>query len=549
MTETFRRKGGQRVVPGQTQELEILSTVVASAPTAMAIVGPDVRLLAFNRAFLDIFDIPPDTIFIGDPLEKLFRYFADHGEFGEGENEKKIRESLRRAVGCGARQYEWMTRSKRTLAVSHQPLRAGGSVTTFADVTERREKESLLKRAWSLAEGERARLADWADVSNDWFWEADGEGRLTFVSEGFEAALGQPAGTRLGRMLFDIASEPIDTTDPACIFLNAAIRERRPFRDVQFAISVDGIRRHISTSGKPIFDAGKQFHGYRGTSRDVTHRVRAERGLEQQADMLRAMVDKLDLARANAVQALAEADRANKSKSYFLASMSHELRTPLNAIIGFSELLEGGLFGPLNPRYVEYARDIHNSGRYLLRLINDILDQSKIDAGKLELYDQQVDLRDIIGECQRLLRDKADEKRIGLWTRLPPETPALRGDRLRLKQVLLNLLSNAIKFTLKGGQVGVTISRPGNGGVAICVEDTGIGMRPESIPLALEPFRQVESPFARHHEGTGLGLPLSRSLVELHGGTLTIDSQLDKGTKVRVWLPAERVAAAPPAKA
>ena len=511
-------------------------------PTALGVVGPDARLLAFNRCFLDVLDIPPETVFVGDPLEKLIRYFAERGDYGDGDVETQVRENLRRSISYGSRHYEWRTAAGRVLEISHKALSGGGFATTIADVSERQEKESLLRRAWSLAEGERARLSDWADISNDWFWEADETGRLTFVSGGFETALGLPASAALGRLFFDIGSEPVKHGDPVWQALIDALQERRAFREFQFVTSVDGMRRYISTSGKPIYDAERQFRGYRGTSRDVTTRVRAEQGLEQQAEMLRAMVDKLDTARANAVNALTEADRANRSKSYFLASMSHELRTPLNAIIGFSELLTNALFGPLDRRYVEYARDIHVSGRYLLRLINDILDQSKIDAGRLELYDETVDLKDLIGECQRLLRERADEKNIRLRMAVPADTPLLRADRLRLKQVLLNLLSNAIKFTLDGGQVRITVSRPPQGGVVIAVEDTGIGMRPESIPLALEPFRQVESPFARHHEGTGLGLPLARSLVDLHGGTLTLESELTKGTVVRVFLPGARLA-------
>jgi PAS domain S-box-containing protein len=540
MNDTFQRKGAARAA-SRGRDFEILSTVIASVPTALAVVGPDARLLSFNRSFLDVLDIPPETLFAGDPLEKLLRYFAERGDYGEGDVETQVRENLRRALGSGRRHYQWRVAGGRRLEISHKALQGGGFVTTIADVSERQDKEALVRRAWSLAEGERARLTDWADVSNDWFWEADETGKLTFVSSGFETALGLPPSGAIGRLFFDIGSEPARPGDPVWNPLTGALRQRRPFREFQFAVAIDGMRRYISTSGKPVYDSDNAFRGYRGTGRDVTMRVRAEQGLEQQAEMLRGMVDKLDTARANAVKALAEADRANKSKSYFLASMSHELRTPLNAIIGFSELLTNQLFGTLDRRYVEYARDIHVSGRYLLRLINDILDQSKIDAGRLELYDEVVDLKDLIAECLRLLRDRADEKSIRLRMVVPADTPALRGDRLRLKQVLLNLLSNAIKFTLEGGRVVVSAARPSQGGVSISVEDTGVGMRPESIPLALEPFRQVESPFARHHEGTGLGLPLARSLVDLHGGALTLESEPGKGTVVRVALPAERL--------
>jgi two-component system cell cycle sensor histidine kinase PleC len=239
--------------------------------------------------------------------------------------------------------------------------------------------------------------------------------------------------------------------------------------------------------------------------------------------------------------ALKAETRANAAKSDFLALMSHELRTPLNAIIGFSEVLGTEMLGPIgHPRYREYANDVHGAGKHLLALINDILDLSKAAAGKFELACEEIAPADIVTECVRLTRGKAHEGGLRLTSDMAPGLPNLMVDRLRFKQALLNLCSNAIKFTPPGGSVHVTARQAGDDSFVLTVRDTGIGMTPEQIPVALEPFRQVASPFARNAEGTGLGLALVKSLIECHDGRLEIESALHKGTTVRLILPAER---------
>ena len=240
-------------------------------------------------------------------------------------------------------------------------------------------------------------------------------------------------------------------------------------------------------------------------------------------------------------RALTAETSANAAKSDFLALMSHELRTPLNAIIGFSELLGTEMLGPLgHPRYREYANDVHGAGRHLLALINDILDLSKAAAGKFELSCEEIVPADVITECLKLTRGKAHEGGLRLTQDLAPGLPNLFADRLRFKQVLLNLCSNAIKFTPHGGSVHVAADYREDGWFVLSVRDTGIGMAPEQIPMALEPFRQIASPLARNAEGTGLGLALVKSLVECHDGVLEIESALNRGTVVRLLLPPSR---------
>jgi signal transduction histidine kinase len=235
------------------------------------------------------------------------------------------------------------------------------------------------------------------------------------------------------------------------------------------------------------------------------------------------------------------AEFANRTKTEFLAHMSHELRTPLNAIIGFAEVIKNQMFGPDGlPRYIDYAADIHKSGQHLLDLINDILDLSKLEAGKLELHETEVAVTDIITHCCTLVGNGAREGQVRLVQEIG-KTPSLRADERALKQVLLNLLSNAIKFTPKGGAVTVRAQVQADGSLKIEVADTGIGIKADDIRIALSPFGQIDSKIARQHKGTGLGLPICKSLIELHGGAFALQSIPEKGTTAIVIFPVERL--------
>jgi signal transduction histidine kinase len=237
-----------------------------------------------------------------------------------------------------------------------------------------------------------------------------------------------------------------------------------------------------------------------------------------------------------------KAELANRSKSEFLANMSHELRTPLNAIIGFSELIREELKGPVGaPCYKEYARDIYDSGVHLLNIINDLLDISKIEAGKIELREESVDISRALQSCVTLVMERARTGTINLRVEGTAENLRVRADHRMIKQILLNLASNAVKFTPKGGDVVLAARLESDGRFAIAVADTGIGIAPEDIERALTPFAQIESSLDRRYEGTGLGLPLTKSLVELHGGELVIESEPGRGTTVTVYLPGHRV--------
>ncbi len=244
---------------------------------------------------------------------------------------------------------------------------------------------------------------------------------------------------------------------------------------------------------------------------------------------------------AEMMRAKEVAEEASKAKSEFVANMSHELRTPLNAVIGFSEMMAGEQLGPMqNQSYLDYAEHIRDSGRHLLELINDILDLSKIESGQLELEEEHVDLVATACRAAKMIRGSGLDRHLELSIRQPSQKVCMTADLRMIRQILLNLLTNAVKFTPDGGQVTVSFAEASNGDFEITVADTGIGMTPEELKTAFERFGQVHDPMVREFEGTGLGLPLSRALAEMHGGALTLASTPGKGTRATLRLPEAR---------
>ncbi len=258
-----------------------------------------------------------------------------------------------------------------------------------------------------------------------------------------------------------------------------------------------------------------------GLIRDITERKRAENAI---------------------MAAKTQAEMANRGKSEFLANMSHELRTPLNAILGFAEIIRDRLFGTdALDKYAEYGKDIHDSGSHLLEVINDVLDMSKIEAGRYKLIEETFEIAPIVRSCLVMVGDRARDGKVALRTAIDTDLPVIRADRRAVKQVLLNLLSNAVKFTPGGGTVTVSAEVDPDIGIAITVSDTGIGIAEDQLPHVFTPFLQLEPAASRKYEGTGLGLAISKSFMELQGGALTIDSQVDVGTTVTAWLPPARI--------
>jgi signal transduction histidine kinase len=237
-----------------------------------------------------------------------------------------------------------------------------------------------------------------------------------------------------------------------------------------------------------------------------------------------------------------EAEAASKSKSEFLATMSHELRTPLNAIIGFSQLIRTEAMGPIGDRsYIDYGKDIEDSGVHLLQIINDILNITKIEAGKLDLEPDDIDYAELTRQAAAMLRGNIADKQINFRNHLPDNELIIRGDHQLLRQVMVNLISNAVKYTPEGGDISITADTSDIAAIEISVVDNGIGIAEEDISRIMEPFEQVESSLARVNGGIGLGLPLTKKMIEAHGGRLELISSLGAGTTAKVWLPVDPI--------
>ena len=340
---------------------------------------------------------------------------------------------------------------------------------------------SLERSEATLRESE-ARCRDFALTSSDWFWETDETHRFTYLSDDIRA-FGQDPQTRIGRtraeLAVDVVSEPAKWQEHL-----AVLHRHEPFRDFVYKRKIgDDPERVISVGGNPFFDEARQFLGYRGTARDITEKVLAEIAVHK---------------------AKAAAEAANVAKSQFLANMNHELRTPLTAIVGFSEVLENGIAGPLQSRQVEYVGLIRQSGEHLLHLINEILDLARIDAGKLDLHEEVIEPSKLVGSAIALVEDRAAAGLLKLSVDIEEDMP-LMADRTRLTEILLNLLSNAIKFTELGGAINVRVRRTEEGGAAFVVRDNGSGMTEAEIEIALGRFGAVGGGLVRRHEGSGLG--------------------------------------------
>jgi PAS domain S-box-containing protein len=380
------------------------------------------------------------------------------------------------------------------------------------------ERVQLLLDELRAKDAANRRLAAAIERSDEAIVTLDADRRIASWNGGAEKLFGFAAAEVAGRPLDILFGGYAPAEQTACTERAIAASPTAPYEIA--LLTHAGQRVDVSVSATSLVDDAGRPAGWMVFLRDMTARRQYE---------------------ARLADAKRQAELANRSKSEFLANMSHELRTPLNAVIGFSSVMKDELFGPLNERYRDYMQDIHASGEHLLQLINDLLDIAAIEADRMQLQDTVVDPREIAEAALRLVQPRAVEGAVALSHTVAPEVGTVHADPRRLKQMLLNLLTNAVKFTKPGGKVSLAI-RPAQGGaLEFLVEDTGIGMDPADLAKALERFGQVDGGLARRHEGTGLGLPLTKSLAELHGGSLRVDSKRGVGTRAAVILPAERV--------
>ena len=409
--------------------------------------------------------------------------------------------------------HEFRTPKGRWLVVTERKTPDGQTVTLIADVTDRRESEEKAKASDDRYRALVNLLPDAVYVHRD--------GVIVLSNEAANSLFGARTSEDV------IGMTLLELTHPD---YHDAVRQRAALLNHPGARTVFMRQKRQRLDGSwfwaEVAAAAMEWEDARGgivVIRDITEQIQAE-------ELLLASKETAEL--------------ANRAKTEFLANISHELRTPLNAIIGFSDLMQREMFGPVgSPQYADYIRDIYQSGSHLHDVINDILDLSKIEAGKMDLREEIFDPRVVIERCIRVVAPRADDNGLKLHEDIGVDLPQIRGDERKLKQILINLLSNAVKFTDRGGEISVTASSSVGGGLTIVVADTGIGMGPEQIVQALMPFGQVDSALSRKHEGTGLGLPLTNSLIDLHGGKMEVDSVPGKGTSITVWLPHWRVVA------
>ena len=341
--------------------------------------------------------------------------------------------------------------------------------------------------------------------------------RFVLTNEAFNRLLGRLKDSLIGLTDYDVAPR-----EQAAFFQEIdrkVLATGAPHETEEALTSADGVEHWLFTRKSMVKVASGERYLV-GIISDITERKRMEKDL---------------------VAAKLKAEDANRAKSMFLANMSHELRTPLNAVIGFAEIIKNELLGAINePRYRDYAGDIHSSGKRLLQLINDILDMTKVEAGTYHLREDVCDVVKIVGDAITLVQNLAIQNELTVRVDVPQDIPFLFADERGVRQVLVNFLSNAIKFTPKGGDVAVSARVEPDGAIALAVVDTGIGMAPDDIPQALSPFQQLEGSHGRKYEGTGLGLSLIKAMLDLHEGSLHVDSKLGAGTTVTAKFPPRR---------
>ncbi|WP_366653986.1 PAS domain-containing sensor histidine kinase [Fodinicurvata sp. EGI_FJ10296] len=493
-----------------------IATMALGLCSPVYIAGTDGVIRYSNKAFNDIFRRSD-----GHPLRRI---------------SPRLLSALRRSSApIRQRESVEIDGRKRTLSGRHVKL-AGHGGDTLVGVYDDQTIETELRAALGTV---KERSDELLSTVSDWVWQTDTDWTIVHsVTRDIGTDI-ETCAELTGRSLFDIGQfRPASGRRPP------TLRTRAPFRDVLFVLERPaGGERIYLLSGIPVFDAeAGGFQGFRGSGTDVTERLAAEERAGAYRLELEQALTELTATNARLDGALAQARDADRAKSLFLGMIGHELRTPLNAIIGFSEVMSDELFGPIGrPEYKDYAADVLQSGRHLLSIINDILDVVKLEAGEMMVQADRFDPSETISAGIRLLSLQAENKQISLDQDIAEDFPVLFADEQKLRQMIINLLSNAVKFTNKGGRVTISGHRSPQGEAVVTVTDNGIGIDSANIESLLQPFKQADDRLSRSFEGTGLGLPLTRSLIELHGGRLEIDSALGVGTTVRLVFPADRV--------
>jgi signal transduction histidine kinase len=490
-----------------------LMAAVESIPQCFLLLDTNDRLVLCNSRYRELHAAITDQLVPGATFEAICRATAAAGlpEAAKGRTEAWVRERMSRHRTPNP-EIEERQVGDRWFHITEQRTHNGGTVVIHTDITALKRREQELAEKTALLRGT-------LDNMEQGLLVLDASLRMKIWNDRWLKFHEMPSELiGVGRPMeplvkFAARRGDYGHGDPELLAARRMEQLRDP--DVQVVQLNTAVGRLVEVRRSAMPDGGVLL-----TFADITEAKQVEAHLRRAKD---------------------EAEIASRSKTEFLANMSHELRTPLNAVIGFSDILIGQIFGPLgDSRYRDYARDIRDSGQHLLNLINDVLDVSKVEFGKVELLEETVDVMGVVESCIRLMRERAETAGIRLYQELPRSLPQMQADSRRLKQILLNLLSNAVKFTPPGGRVTIRASE-GADGLRLVVEDSGIGIAADDLEKALRPFGQIDSRLARKYQGTGLGLPLARSMTELHGGKLVLESTPGRGTTATVWLPASRI--------
>ena len=487
-----------------------LRDAIDALPAGIAFYDKSDRLYLWNKPYESISGDCLKLLRRGIQFRDMLKEDLRGGFYAEanGREEAWLDDRMQlRAKGEGSRIQD--LGNGRWLQAQDRRTPDGGTVSICVDITDVRRSEDTFKLMFDN------------NPVPMWLWEGSPALRLLDLNKAALDHLGYSREDIPNLTVFDILS---DEERPALkAMISSGIvrpydgermwRPRRKDGELRYAMPYIHILPREGTVS------------FVGAIVDVTDRVMAEHKLRRNAEEL--------------TEALTRAEAASRAKSEFLATMSHELRTPLNAIIGFSDILKGEMLGAMgNAKYKEYAQSIHGSGKHLLGVINDILDIARLDSGELELDLEPVDLSALIDECVAAIAPQAEKEQIHIERGM--EAAFVMADPRRLRQMLFNLISNAVKFTPRHGKVSISAAQQPDG-FAITVSDTGVGMTDEQIPKALERFGQIDSSLARKYEGTGLGLPLTQQLTELHGAAFSIASEPGNGTKVTILFPPQSI--------
>jgi two-component system CheB/CheR fusion protein len=510
---------------------EYSESIINTVREPLIVLDQDLRVVTASRSFYEFFKVKPEET-VGQLIydlgnkqwnipklrELLETILPQKTTFNNYEVEHDFATIGRRTMLLNARQIERVLGKERIILLA------------IEDITERREIEKGLEKTrkeLEVIKKSADEVSEFAESVINTVREPlislDQDLRVVTVSRSFYEFFKVKPEETVGQLIYDLGNKQWNIPKLREL-LETILPQKATFDNYE-------VEHDFTTIGRRIMLLNaRQIERVLGKERiillaieDITERREIEKGLEKTHEELQELA--------------AELKRTTRAKSEFLANMSHELRTPLNSINGFSEILSDETFGPLNEKQKKYVNNILTSGKHLLLLINQILDMAKVESGKMKLTLSSLPMKSLLNEISLLVADMVSKKKIEMLLEIAEDLPNIEGDELKVKEILYNLLSNAVKFTPEGGKIGMRAKRA-DSGIEIEVWDTGAGIAPENMGKIFEGFFRVDTPYSRVTEGTGLGLPLSKKLVELHGGKFSVESGgLNKGTGVKFTLP------------